>query len=200
MGERSRSAGEGDWAVHRVLPALAGRTTPGLQTVTVVAAGQLRDPVVGRCPPWCSAAACSSRRICARPGHDRDPAAAHRRGGVRGGSEIEVGERADRSAKPGSTEASMNSVEPSQAAGYLRRNGAYPMGAALTGREGFDYWGKRCQVMPALRWIQAWTGRLDTPKAPRTPRILPECPPAAVQLLQTVRASLAKSSQALSEP
>jgi hypothetical protein len=45
MGERSRSAGEGDSAVHRVLPALvAGRTTPGLLTVTVVAAGQLRGP------------------------------------------------------------------------------------------------------------------------------------------------------------
>src|SRR5512132_3495799 len=36
------------------------------------------------------------------------------------------------------------------------------------------------------QWIQAWTGRLDTPKAPRTPRILPEFLPAAVQLLQTV--------------
>jgi hypothetical protein len=42
----------------------AGRTTPGLRTVTVVAAAAPGSGRVGPCRPWCSAAACSSRSIC----------------------------------------------------------------------------------------------------------------------------------------
>jgi hypothetical protein len=54
VGERSRSAGGGEAAVHRVLPALvAGRTTPGLRTVTVVAAAGSGIRVGRALRPWC---------------------------------------------------------------------------------------------------------------------------------------------------
>jgi hypothetical protein len=45
--------------------------------------------------------------------------------------------------------------------------------------------------MSALRGIQGFDRQLDTLKALRTPRSSPELLPAAVQLRQTARASLA---------
>ena len=50
---------------RRGWPALAaGRTTPGLRTVTVVAAASSGVRAGRACRPWCSAAACSSRPTC----------------------------------------------------------------------------------------------------------------------------------------
>jgi hypothetical protein len=116
------------------------------------------------------------------------------------GSEVEVGERADPSAKPGSTEASINSVEPSQAAGYLRRNGACPMGAALTGRKGLI---TRVDVVRSCpRFGGSWLGlagwtrprRRARRESYRDVRLLP------YSCSKPYAPAWPKSSRALSEP